>query len=50
MNNQCCDLISYKDLSAMSELKVISHAMFNISVEQAEASRVDLEHGEGDFR
>lgn len=50
MNNQCCDLISYKDLSAMSELKVISHAMFNISVEQAEASRVDLEHGEGDFQ
>lgn len=43
-------MISYKDLSAMSELKVISHAMFNISVEQAEASRVDLEHGEGDFQ
>ncbi|MBU9818926.1 hypothetical protein J1782_03350, partial [Rahnella sp. BCC 1045] len=34
----------------MSELKVISHAMFNISVEQAEASRVVLEHGEGDFQ
>lgn len=33
----------------MSELKVISHAMFNISVEHEEADRVALEHGEGDF-
>lgn len=34
----------------MSELKVMSHAMFNISVEKEEADRVYFEHGEDDFQ